>query len=324
MLMWFLFLFPLSPSEPALPEGVQPFVIRDPIERVIQARPLHRGNTSFGYGKSIFVGFEGESEVSVEELALQFYTLKEKFSNGSHCEGSPFSMLYGILLWDIIFDASVPHVFQTPVQDAPLDFGTEDFYSARKPAIEERLAMIANSSVSTSLLEDMITESYSKWYGRVCRCVNWTRWTKEELLDIARCVGGKVLSSIFRRFSMDYRYSHSGLPDLLLWDVPTLRAKLVEVKGPRDRLSDKQRIWIDFLMDAGADIEVLYVREKLKDGEVDDSQDLVIPTNNTSAAPEVEGGVENTAADSVEVSVEATTLKAAVEVALIPDDDEDA
>lgn len=35
-----------------------------------------------------------------------------------------------------------------------------------------------------------------------------------------------------------------GLPDLLLWRTCDKSAKLVEVKGPRDRLSDQQRFWL--------------------------------------------------------------------------------
>lgn len=35
-----------------------------------------------------------------------------------------------------------------------------------------------------------------------------------------------------------------GLPDLLLWRAADRCAKLVEVKGPRDRLSHQQRFWL--------------------------------------------------------------------------------
>ena len=52
-----------------------------------------------------------------------------------------------------------------------------------------------------------------------------------------------------------------GMPDLLLWNVQTCRAKLSEVKGPRDRLSDQQRAWINALIDAEVDVEVLKVVE---------------------------------------------------------------
>ena len=52
-----------------------------------------------------------------------------------------------------------------------------------------------------------------------------------------------------------------GMPDLLLWNVNTCKAKLSEVKGPRDRLSEQQRAWINALIDAEVDVEVLKVVE---------------------------------------------------------------
>lgn len=38
--------------------------------------------------------------------------------------------------------------------------------------------------------------------------------------------------------------SAGGMPDLLLWHTGRRAAKLAEVKGPRDRLSDQQRAWM--------------------------------------------------------------------------------
>lgn len=39
-------------------------------------------------------------------------------------------------------------------------------------------------------------------------------------------------------------FAAGGLPDLLLWRPSDKSAKLVEVKGPRDRLSHQQRFWL--------------------------------------------------------------------------------
>ena len=41
--------------------------------------------------------------------------------------------------------------------------------------------------------------------------------------------------------------------------VPRVAAKLVEVKGPNDRLSDKQEVWISELLAAGVHVEVCHV-----------------------------------------------------------------
>jgi hypothetical protein len=42
-------------------------------------------------------------------------------------------------------------------------------------------------------------------------------------------------------------------------------AKLVEVKGPRDRLSDQQHAWIVILLDAGVSVQVCKVLEDVTD-----------------------------------------------------------
>ena len=50
--------------------------------------------------------------------------------------------------------------------------------------------------------------------------------------------------------------SAGGMPDLLLWNAERKEAKLSEVKGPRDRLSEQQRAWASALAAGGLHIEV--------------------------------------------------------------------
>jgi hypothetical protein len=63
---------------------------------------------------------------------------------------------------------------------------------------------------------------------------------------------------------------------LLLWkpnNIAESQIKLVEVKGPRDRLSDQQRITIDLLHNCGIDVEICHVVEsegKTKNSKFDD------------------------------------------------------
>ena len=60
--------------------------------------------------------------------------------------------------------------------------------------------------------------------------------------------------------SNDYMGMSHGAPDLLmLASHPKLAARLVEVKGPNDKLSDGQHAWIHVLVCAGAEVEVAYV-----------------------------------------------------------------
>ena len=76
----------------------------------------------------------------------------------------------------------------------------------------------------------------------------------------ASALGARVVSAICRALSDDYVGMSHGAPDLLfLSSSPVLAARLVEVKGPNDKLSDGQHAWIDVLVRAGADVEVAYV-----------------------------------------------------------------
>ena len=144
--------------------------------------------------------------------------------------------------------------------------------------IEEQLRRI-RCGEAPQLLES----TWSKHFGRVCRGLNWERQSLEELQVIVSCIGGCGLASICKVLAEDYSGLASGMPDLLLWRVISSnmssscckckehdvrssqligKAKLVEVKGPRDRLSEQQHAWIYILMDAGIEVEVCKVLDQ--------------------------------------------------------------
>ncbi|CBZ55974.1 Proteophosphoglycan 5, related [Neospora caninum Liverpool] len=115
---------------------------------------------------------------------------------------------------------------------------------------------------------------------------------------LAYGIGGKGLSEVFRLLSDDFAYWAGGLPDLLLWRVSPANAPagtvctpqeaageklestntrdgggpkgdeklghlgeilFAEVKGPRDRLSEKQKCWLAHFLRAGVPCEVCKV-----------------------------------------------------------------
>lgn len=49
------------------------------------------------------------------------------------------------------------------------------------------------------------------------------------------------------------------MPDLLVWNVDEKTHKFVEVKGEGDRLAPNQLLWLDYLQNVGASIEVCLV-----------------------------------------------------------------
>ena len=52
---------------------------------------------------------------AVEEYALSYYR-KQGFDQGIHGEGSTYSSLYCLFMWDIIFASGIPAVFRSPFQ----------------------------------------------------------------------------------------------------------------------------------------------------------------------------------------------------------------
>ncbi|XP_023278232.1 fanconi-associated nuclease 1 [Seriola lalandi dorsalis] len=219
-----------------------------------------------GMGKSRFLlpangeGEEGADATlicSVEELSLAHYS-QQGFDQGIHGEGSTFSMLFALLLWDIIFMDGIPDVFRNPFQTCPLDFYTDCFYENRKEAIDSRVQLLIEASVET--LHSMLEDVWTSQEGKVCSLVSWERFSSlQQAQSLVSCLGGAFLGGVIARMSKDYRHCRGGLPDLVVWNTSNNTYKLVEVKGPNDRLSQKQQIWLDELQKLGADVEVCHV-----------------------------------------------------------------
>ncbi|CAL5051309.1 unnamed protein product [Urochloa decumbens] len=143
-------------------------------------------------------------------------------------------------------------------ETAPLDLETDYFYKSRKDLAESQL-----KKVQDGMAEEMLISSWELHQGTSCQGVNWDRHSLTDLRAVVACIGGHCLALLLRHLAVDYRSWSSGMPDLLLWRFLDERgggeAKLVEVKGPRDQLSEQQRAWILVLMDFGFDVEVCKV-----------------------------------------------------------------
>ncbi|KAI3676895.1 hypothetical protein L1987_86509 [Smallanthus sonchifolius] len=218
----------------------------------VQGRPL---NCKTGT-KSRFYGEDGE-QCGVEQLALQYYAGEDGGGwQGVHSESGIWLTIFGLLMWDVIF-SDVPNVFLTRFQTSPLDLDTDYFYEARKSIIEPLLAKIQEG-----MAEEILITSWESHFGTSCRGINWNRHSLTELRAVVTCIGSGCMATICRHLAQDYRSWSSGMPDLLLWRFHSDysgEAKLVEVKGPRDRLSEQQRAWLLFFMDSGFNAEVCMV-----------------------------------------------------------------
>ncbi|KAM4675607.1 fanconi-associated nuclease 1 [Discoglossus pictus] len=221
-----------------------------------------------GMGKSVFLMedlTEGVGEeitrstvmCSVEELALAHYR-EQGFDQGIHGEGSTFCTLYGLLMWDIMFMEGIPDVFRNSYQAFPLDLYTDHFFESRKDAIETRLQLLHESS--TEELTQHVADVWEAHEGQAAALVSWERFSSlQQAQSLVSCFGGPFLSGVCKIMSKGIRHCKGGLPDLVVWNSQKKQYKLVEVKGPNDRLSHKQMVWLHELKKIGADVEVCHV-----------------------------------------------------------------
>ncbi|EQC32091.1 hypothetical protein SDRG_10287 [Saprolegnia diclina VS20] len=257
------------------------------VSEAIEGRPLNRATGE----KSRFIGYD-DAGVSVEELVLQHYNQNGWY--GSHREGAEMRMLFGLLLWDVIFMPQ-PHVFQTPYQDRPLDLDIRyaaHFCAARADAIDATLSALA--AMTTSDLTTHIGQQYDIYEGQNGYGMSWSS-SRGYLQLLAAGLGGSSLSRLLRLWVT--ACDSSGMPDLILVRVPTeggyadlqryidrreatetttteevdeglplalleaSQVQLVEVKGPRDALSDTQLVWLDRFRQADIVAKVCFVHE---------------------------------------------------------------
>ena len=139
------------------------------------------------------------------------------------------------------------------------------FYPKRKEIIAKKLEEI--KCMNTKQIQDYLLEKWNDHNGEVVVGIDWTKFELNFLQLISCCLGSEKLAGIFEILARDYRYSRSGLPDLILWkfneENGEFNAKFVEVKGPSDKLSAKQRVWIDQLIKVGVDVEVCHVESSV-------------------------------------------------------------
>lgn len=120
------------------------------------------------------------------------------------------------------------------------------------------MQVLCEASIET--LHNLMAEAWTNQEGRVCSLVNWERFASlQRAQSLVSCLGGSFLGGMITRMAKDYRHCRAGLPDLVVWNTSNNTYKLVEVKGPSDKLSQKQQIWLDELQRLGADVEVCHV-----------------------------------------------------------------
>jgi tetratricopeptide (TPR) repeat protein len=190
-------------------------------------------------------------------LSVEFYVqahLAEDSAPVHYVENSLINSLFGLLCWPAIF-APLPGAFFHPFQRGPVDLLNEDFHARRTDLFRACLDELDDGRYLQTIRE----RYFAKW-GVQSPFVFWGALS-EDLLDQALdCLPAEHLKHWFNRLLLDIKANRAGMPDLIQFWPQHKTYRMIEVKGPGDRLQDNQLRWLEFCHEHQMPIAVCYVQ----------------------------------------------------------------
>jgi hypothetical protein len=170
-----------------------------------------------------------------------------------YVENGLLNSLFGLLCWQAIF-APVAGAFFHEFQAAPADLHAADFRSRRELLFAQCFEQLENDAYI-----DTICRNFQQKQGIQSPFVFWGVMS-EALLSVAlSCLPRQHLKVCFARILSDIRANRCGLPDLVQFWPGERTYRLIEVKGPGDRLQDNQIRWLEFCVAQGIPVSVCHV-----------------------------------------------------------------
>lgn len=197
-----------------------------------------------------------DSATRVEQQVLDHFAAQGY--HGVWCENDLFCALFGLLFWDVIF-APVPGAFSHPFQRAPLDFNQPGFSRRRQALFDARLQEIRDKA-----LWHEIQALVSIKAGIQNPFVRWSRISLPALEALCQRLPQAALLEILAQMAFDPHANRSGFPDLFLWHPENEDYRLIEVKGPGDKLQPAQSRWLTLFDRQALHYAVCYVTRPQK------------------------------------------------------------
>jgi len=176
----------------------------------------------------------------------------------AYVENTLLTGLFGLLCWEALF-APLPGAFFHPFHSGPADLYREEFVARRRERFEACLARLDDGRHRQAILA-----TWREKQGLANPFVHWGV-LDEALLSLSLdCLPPEHLRACFARLMGDLKANRAGLPDLIQFFPEAAEGepqyRLIEVKGPGDRLQDNQRRWLAFFQAQGIPVSVCHVR----------------------------------------------------------------
>jgi hypothetical protein len=171
-----------------------------------------------------------------------------------YVENTLINSLFGLLCWPAIF-AAVPGAFFHPFHHGPADLHSADFLPRRADIFASCLAQLNDAHYRAS-----IVEYFHLKHGIQSPFVSWQMLDIELLTLALDCIPAAHLKKYFERILADIAANRSGLPDLVQFWPREKRYRMLEVKGPGDRLQDNQVRWLNYCAAHDMPVAVCHVQ----------------------------------------------------------------
>ena len=162
--------------------------------------------------------------------------------------------LFGLLCWRAIF-AAIPGAFFHPFHRAPADLHSLDFHQRRAAEFADCLAQCDDGRYRATILAH-----FEEKAGISAPFVSWEHLDRA-LLELALdCIPAAHVKRWCERILADVKVNRTGFPDLIQFWPREGRYRMIEVKGPGDRLQDNQLRWIDYCAAHDMPVAVCYLQ----------------------------------------------------------------
>jgi hypothetical protein len=171
-----------------------------------------------------------------------------------YVENALANALFGLLCWRAIFKA-IPGAFFHPFHRAPADLHSPDFHQRRATEFAACLAELDDGRYRAT-----IRRQFSDKAGIQSPFLIWD-WLSEELIELALdCIPAAHLKKWCERILHDVKANRTGFPDLIQFWPAERRYRMIEVKGPGDRLQDNQLRWLEYCAAHAMPVSVCYLQ----------------------------------------------------------------
>lgn len=171
-----------------------------------------------------------------------------------YVENALANAMFGLLCWRAIFSA-IPGAFFHPFHRAPADLYSPDFHQRREAEFRACLAELDDGRYRATILRH-----FEEKAGIQSPFLLWD-YLDAQLMTLALdCIPPAHLKKWCERILHDVKGNRTGFPDLIQFWPAERRYRMIEVKGPGDRLQDNQLRWIEYCAAHQMPVSVCYLQ----------------------------------------------------------------